>query len=114
MIAAETLNCQNCSSGKLCSGCIDRIAGCYAGGRRFLSYGLKCNLWPAGRAGIWLGMKASIERVAIFSQAGRAHQEGAHGCFVAVIGHIADDRKAWAAVGAVDKSIAVAPVIRVK
>ena len=59
-------------------------------------------------------MKAAVEGIFVFFAAMRAHLEVLHGGVGAVIGDIGDNRKARAAVGAVGKRIAVAPVGRVE
>ena len=50
----------------------------------------------------------------ILAVAGRTHREGGHGGLGAVIGDILDDGKARAAIGAVDKGVAIAPVLMVE
>jgi hypothetical protein len=58
-------------------------------------------------------MEAAVQGIIIFRLALGAHLEVAHGCFGAVIGHIFNYGKAWAAIGAVGKGIAVAAVFRI-
>jgi hypothetical protein len=53
----------------------------------------------------WLCMKAAVENIDVFAVALLTHFERLHGSFLAVIGQIADDGKAGAAVGAVGKRI---------
>src|SRR6185503_9863014 len=59
-------------------------------------------------------MKATIKRVLILLTTSRAHLKLAHCCLLPVIGNILDNGKARAAVGAVNKRITVATVLRVK
>ena len=56
-------------------------------------------------AGYRLCVEAAIEHVDVFAVALRTHFERLHGRFLAVVGQIADDGKAGAAVGAVGKRI---------
>ena len=64
------------------------------------------------RAGIWLSMKASIQRIVIFRLALRAHLEVAHGGLGAVIWHTLNYGKPWATISAVGKGIPVTAVFR--
>ncbi len=70
-------------------------------------------LWPADRAGVWLGVEAPVGRVLVFRLAVGAHDEMAHGRARPVVGQVFDDRIARAAVRAVGEGIAVAAVGRV-
>ncbi len=65
---------------------------------------------PADEASIRLRMKAPVSRVAVLLGALGAHREVAHRGHRPVVGHVADDREARAAVGAVDERVAVASV----
>ena len=67
----------------------------------------------AVRAAVRLGVVAAVFDVVVFPVAVRAHRKCAHRGLGPVIGHVLDDRKARAAVGAVDKGIAVTPIGRV-
>ncbi len=62
----------------------------------------------ARRTGNGLGMEATIIRVTILFVALRTEWERRHHGERAVIGHGADNRKAWTTVGAVDKGVSVA------
>ena len=44
------------------------------------------DMWPAGKAGIGLGMEAPVERVGVFGGAFRAHGKRIHGGLRAVVG----------------------------
>ena len=61
-------------------------------------------------ARIGLGMKAPVAGIFIFRLAISAHHEGRHGGGRAVIGYVADDGVARAAMGAIGEGISVAPV----
>jgi hypothetical protein len=66
------------------------------------------------RAGVWLGVKAPVERIFVFRFASRAHREDPHGRLFTIIRDILHDGEAGAAVGAVDEGIAIAPIGRVE
>ncbi len=68
----------------------------------------------ADGAGVGLRVKAAVGGVVVFSLAGRAHFEARHGGLRAIVGDAARDGEARAAVGAVEKRIAVATVIGIK
>jgi len=59
-------------------------------------------------------MKAPVKRIIVFTPAGRTHGEDAHRGLIAIIGDILNNREARPAVGAVDKRVVVAPVIRIE
>jgi len=61
-------------------------------------------------AGIGLGMKAAVGGIVVFRLAAGAHAKGRHGGLGAVVGKTGNDRIARAAVGAVDKRVAVAAI----
>ncbi len=61
-------------------------------------------------ARIGLGMEAPVAGIFIFRLAIRAHHEGRHGGGRAIIGYVADDGVARAAMGAIGEGISVAPV----
>jgi len=65
---------------------------------------------PALGAGVGLGVETAVGRVLIFAPAVGAEREARHGGAGPVVGHVGDDREARAAVGAVDESVATAPV----
>ena len=65
---------------------------------------------PAVCAAVRLGVIAAVFNVMVFPIAIRAHGKSAHGGLGPVIGHIPDNRKARAAVGAVDEGIAISPI----
>ncbi len=69
--------------------------------------------WPAGRAGIRLGMKPPICRVVVLRLALRAHRETRHRRRRTVVGHTEHDRVAGSAVRAVGEGVAVPPIIRI-
>ena len=69
---------------------------------------------PADGTAVRLGVVAPVFDVVVFPVAVRAHGKDAHGGLRPVIGHILDDGKAWAAIGAVDKGITVTPVFRIQ
>jgi hypothetical protein len=77
-------------------------------------FSLKPQLWPAVRAGHWLGVKAPVARVIVLGLALRAERKACHGRVGPVVRDIADNAEARAAVGAVDEWIAVAAVRRVE
>ncbi len=66
------------------------------------------------RTGIGLGMKPAVAGVFILGPAFFTHLKMLHGGAGSVIGDIVDDGVARTAVGAVDKRIAIAAVVRVK
>ena len=74
----------------------------------------KEQMGPADRAAVRLGVVAAVFDVVIFPLAVRAHGKAAHGGQRAVVGQVPHDGEARAAVGAVEKGIAVAPVLRVE
>ena len=61
-------------------------------------------------AGVGLGMKAPVARIVVLRLAGRAHVEGGHGGVGAIVGDIANDGVARAAVGAIGERVAEAAV----
>jgi len=65
-------------------------------------------------AGVGLGMKAPVRRVLILLPTRRAKRERRHRGIRPVVRHLANNGKTRAAVGAVNKRITVAAVIRVK
>jgi hypothetical protein len=65
----------------------------------------------AGPAGIGFGVEAAVHGIGILGHALRTHLEGMHGGEFAVIGDVADDRIARAAVRAVYEGIAVSSII---
>ena len=67
-------------------------------------------LRPAMPTGVRFCMEATVVRVLVFMFARVAHLELSHGSTGAVVGQIADDRKPWAAVGAIGERVAVATV----
>ena len=67
----------------------------------------------ADRAAVRLRVIAPVRDIAVFPLAVGAHGKALHGGLGPVVGQIADDRKARAAVGAVDEGIAIAPVFGV-
>ena len=66
---------------------------------------------PTVRTAVRLGVVAAVFNVVIFPVAVRAHGKGAHRGLGPVIGYVFDNGKPGAAVGAVDKRVAVAPVL---
>ena len=69
------------------------------------------HLRPAVRAAVRLRVIAPVFNIMVFPLAVRTHGKGAHGGPAPVIGHIPDDGKARAAVGAVDERITVTAVV---
>src|ERR1039458_5846746 len=65
-------------------------------------------------AGVGLGVKAAVQRILVFRKTCRAHGKHRHRRARPVVRNIANDGEAWPAVSAVNKWIAIAPVIRVK
>jgi hypothetical protein len=63
-------------------------------------------------AGIGLGMKAPVQRVIVFPLALRAHLKATHGGSGTVVRNILNDGEARAAISAVSKWVAVAPIVR--
>ena len=59
-------------------------------------------------------MVAAVFNVVIFPLAVRAHGKGLHGSLRPVIGNVLDDGQTRAAVGAVNKRIAIAAVLRIQ
>ncbi len=57
-------------------------------------------------AGVWLRVETAIGGIVILSLAGGAHLEGRHRSACAVVGNIANDGEARAAIGTVDKGVA--------
>ncbi len=57
-------------------------------------------------AGVWLRVETAIGGIVILSLAGGAHRKGGHGSAPAVVGNIANNGEARAAIGAVDKGVA--------
>jgi hypothetical protein len=74
----------------------------------------KFKRWPAGRTGIWFGVKTAVCRVFVFPLAQRTHRETGHGRIYPVIRDILDNRQPGAAVCAVDKGIAESSIGGVK
>src|SRR4030042_5145638 len=72
------------------------------------------DLGTAFREGVRLGMKAAVQWIIIFRLALGAHLEAAHGGLRSVIGQGFNYGKAWPAVSAVCKGIAVAAVFNVQ
>ncbi len=62
-------------------------------------------LRPTIPAGVWLRVETAIGGIVILSLAGGAHLESGHGSTRAVVGNIANDGEARAAIGAIDKGI---------
>jgi hypothetical protein len=62
---------------------------------------------PAGRAGYWLSMETSVSRIMILSLTGSTHPKAVHGRTLTVVREALDDSKAWTAVGAVEKRVAI-------
>jgi hypothetical protein len=52
--------------------------------------------------------------ILVFPLALGAHAEGPHGRHGTIVGHIGDDGKAGAAIGAVDKGISMAPIVGIQ
>ena len=61
-------------------------------------------------AGVGLGVEAAVGGIVVLGLAGGAHLEARHGGLRAVVGNAAGDGVARAAVGAVEKGIAIAAV----
>src|SRR6266581_1342709 len=80
--------------------------------RLYLTAGPVCEpqARPARRAGIGLGVKATIRRVFVLGAARSAHGEGRHGGERPVVRDGSDDGVARSAVGAVNEGIAIAAV----
>ena len=74
----------------------------------------KPDLRSANGTGDWLGMKAAVKRIVVFSSAFRAHLKIRHGRLWAVIGNILDDRESRTAIGAIDEWVAITPVCWIK
>src|ERR1700752_497896 len=72
------------------------------------------DLWTAAPACIRLSMKAAVQRLIVFRLALWADAEGSHRRIRAVVGDVADNGEARAALGAVDERIQVAPVAGIK
>src|SRR5579859_2233219 len=70
--------------------------------------------WSTLRARHRLGMKTAVYWVGVFTRASRAEREAGHGRQRPVIGQVANDGEARAAVGAVNERVQIAPVGRVK
>ena len=68
---------------------------------------------PALGAGHRLGVKTAVIRITVLRLALRAERKRRHHRQRAVIGHGVNNRKARPAVGAVDKRVAIAPLLRV-
>ena len=64
----------------------------------------------ANRASVGLRVEAAIGGVVVFGLAGRTHLEARHRGLRPVVGNPAGNGEAWAAVGAVEKGIAVAAI----
>ncbi len=75
---------------------------------------LEPDMWTARGAGHRLGVEAAVERIAVFAGARRTHHEGCHGRGRAVIRNVFDDRKARAAVRAVNEGIAEPTVLGIE
>jgi len=75
--------------------------------------GKKLKLRPTIPAGVGLRVETAIGGIVIFDLASGTHFERVHGGAGAVVGNIANDGEARAAVGAVDEGIAKAAVARV-
>ena len=80
-----------------------------------------CSVWrdqpdarPAHRAGVGLRVEAAVRGIVVLRLAGRAHGEARHRGLRTVVGNAARDGEARAAVGAVQKWIAVAAVVGIE
>jgi hypothetical protein len=71
-------------------------------------------LWTAGGTGGGFGMKAAAVRALVFAATGRAQQEGQHAGVGAVVGQAVGNGVARAAIGTVDKGVAIAAVAGVE
>jgi hypothetical protein len=69
---------------------------------------------PAGGAGVRLGVEAPGRRIGVFTQAEGALRERRHAGLGTVVGELAGQREARAALGAVDEGVAMAPVGRIE
>lgn len=58
-------------------------------------------------------METAVAGIVVFGFAFHTHWEGAHGGCGTVIGEVANNSKAWAAVDAIEKRISKAPVVDV-
>ena len=65
------------------------------------------------RTGDRLGVEPPIGRIAVFRQALRTHRERGHRRPRTIVGQLANDRPSRAAVGAIGKRVAIAPLERV-
>ena len=74
----------------------------------------KRNLRPAVPACIGLRVEAAVRRIVVFRLACGAHGKARHGGLRPVVGNAARDGEARAAVGAIEKRIAIAAVRRIK
>src|SRR5262245_50981816 len=66
------------------------------------------------RAGVWLRVEATVERIVVLAPAVVAHVKAGHGGPGAVVRRAGDDRIARAAVRAVGERIAIPPVRRIE
>jgi hypothetical protein len=73
-------------------------------------WGFERKLWAAVAACVGLGVEATIERIVVFGMTSGAHVEIDHGGLRAVVGYAPRDGEARAAVGAVEKWVAIPPI----
>ncbi len=112
MEATQPLDGDNAPVAQQSAGGLQRVL---AGGRfSCVARSLQPQARPTDGAGDGLGVEAPVEGVSVFSGTVGAEREAGHRCQRPVVGDVADDGEARAAVGAVDKRVAVAAVGRVE
>jgi hypothetical protein len=74
---------------------------------------MEANGRPTIPAGVGLSMEPPIQRFFILITTSFTHGEGSHGGFIPIVGYILDDGVTGAAVGAIDKGIAVSSIPRI-
>ena len=108
VVAAEALHRHDPPVDEGPRGRPDRIAG--VADRRSAGRVQEPDPRPAVRAGDRLRVEPPVERVLVLAPAGGAHREAGHRRGRPVVGHVAGDREAGSAVGAVREGVEVASV----
>src|SRR5262249_44368440 len=109
VVAAEPLDRRDAARGDEAGARVDRVT---ADGDAILVHQREPR--PAGRAGDRLGVEPPVSVVVILARARGAHRKRRHGRARAIVGDVAHDGEARAAVRAVGKRVAEAPIAGVE
>ena len=110
MKSANSLDGDDFARGQAIDASRDRIVG----GNRGAIRGDESKLRAAIPARIWLRMEAPIGGILIFRLASSAHRKLRHRSLRPVVGYSPRNREARAAIGAIQKWIAIAPVVAIE